>query len=48
MSCDICGGRGSVYRAVVEGGHVMWNEPSEVPDVMECPLCYLANLTGVR
>lgn len=35
-----------MYRAVVEGGHVMWNEPSEVPDVVECPICFLNQLIG--
>lgn len=35
-----------MYRAFVEGGHAMWNEPHEVPDVTECPLCFLDKLTG--
>jgi hypothetical protein len=41
MTCIICGGRGFVFRALVEGGRAMWNDT-----VVACPLCYLRELTG--
>lgn len=44
--CELCGNQGFVYRALVEGGRVMWTQAHEVPEVVVCPLCYLADLIG--
>lgn len=46
--CEVCGNRGVVYRGRVEGGRAIWNEPHEVPDVVQCPLCFLDKLIGAR
>jgi hypothetical protein len=43
MTCTMCSGRGVVFRALVEGGHAMWNDP---PEVVGCPKCYVDKLTG--